>query len=394
MPEAPRIAERDTLLAGVDAVGKTLRDHAARADELRHLPEASVEALEQAGIFRMMWPREFGGYEADPVTQHEVIASLSEHDPSAGWCGFIGAGSSAFVAANLPHAGVQEVQASLPAGRSWARFAGSPQPAGEAHPVDGGYRIGGRWGWLSGVHHSEWVFVGAAIIRNGERTMTAFGIPECLAFVVPRSDVELEDTWHTAGLRGTGSTHCNARDLFVPEHRTLPFPFPKPQRGGRLFHLPVLGFFGPAFSGFPQGVGRRALREITALAETKRRVMVGMPVAERGVFHRDLALAYDRLRGAAALVRNDLSALWQRLHDGVEASALDSAELMSSYSQNADAALSATEFAYRYGGGDSVYASSPLQRLMRDMRVAAQHALVAEHNYEALGRALLPESGA
>ena len=390
MAEAPRIAEREALLAGVDAIAKTLRANAERADELRHLSEASVEALEEADIFRMMWPRELGGYEADPVTQHEVIARLAEHDASTAWCGFIGAGSSAFVAANLPKDGVEEVQASLPAGRRWARFAGSPPPAGEAHATEGGYRISGRWGWLSGVHHSDWIFVGAAIIRDGERTMTPFGMPEARAFVVQRGEVELEDTWHTAGLRGTGSTHCHVNDLFVPEHRTLPFPFPQAQRGGSLFQLPVLGFFGPAFSGFPQGVGRRALREIADLAVTKQRLMVGKTVADRGVFQRDLALAHDRLRGAGALVRDDLAALWQRLHDSVDSSALDSAQLMSSYSQNADAAVAATECAYRYAGGDSVYASSPLQRLLRDMRVATQHALVGEHNYEALGRALLP----
>ena len=285
--------------------------------------------------------------------------------------------------------GVEEVQASQPAGRKWARFAGAPTPQGEAHEVDGGYRVSGRWGWLSGVHHSDWVFVGAAILRDGKPTQTEMGFPECLAFVVPRSEIELEDTWHTSGLRGTGSTHAHARDLFVPAHRTLPFPFSSPVRGGRLFQLPVLGFFGPAFSGFPQGLGRRALDDLLAFAGSKHRLMAGTKLTERGAFQRDLALAHEGLRAAEAVVKGDLAALWNRLHSGVEGSARDMAELLAGYSRNIDAAVAAAECAYRYAGGDAVYTSSPFQRLLRDARVASQHILVGEHNYDALGRALL-----
>ena len=89
------------------------------------------------------------------------------------------------------------------------------------------------------------------------------------------------------------------------------------------------------------------------------------------------------------LTRHELAGLWQRLHDGVDASALDTAQLVSAYSANADAAIEATEVAYRYGGGDALYETSVLQRLLRDMRAASQHMLVGEHNYEGLGKALL-----
>lgn len=386
---APRTPERDQLLEAVDKIAEIVRENADEAERLRRMPEAAVEALESAGIFKMLRPREVGGYEADPVTQHEVIARLAQHDASAAWVGFIGAGSSAFVAGNIPQAGFEEVQASLPAGEQWASFAGSPPPVGRAVPVDGGYQVTGRWGWASGIHNSDWIFVGAAIVRDGEVRMTEIGIPEALVFVVPKSAVVVEDTWHTSGLRGTGSTHVSARELFVPEHRTFAFPFPVAQRGGLLFRLPVLGFFGPAFSGFPQGVGRRALEEISALAATKKRIVSTTTLAERAVFQRDLGMAHDKLRAMGMLTRHELAGLWQRLHDGVDGSAVETAQLLSAYSGNADAAIEATEVAFRYGGGEALYETSVLQRLLRDMRVASQHVLVGEHNYEALGKALL-----
>ena len=163
MQAAPRIPEHDQLLKGVEEIGDVIMANADAAEKLRRLPEASIDALEQADIFRMMVPRELGGYEADPVTQHEVIDRLAYFDAAAGWCGFIGAGSSAFAAGNIPEDGLQEIQATLTGGAQWTRFAGSPIPVGRATPVEGGYRVSGRWPWASGIHHCSWVFAGAAI---------------------------------------------------------------------------------------------------------------------------------------------------------------------------------------------------------------------------------------
>jgi alkylation response protein AidB-like acyl-CoA dehydrogenase len=391
MTHSPRIPERDQLLKAVDEIGEVVRANADAAEDLRHLPEASVEALEEAGIFRLVVPRELGGYEADPVTQHEVIDRLAYHDASTGWCGFIGAGSSAFAAGNIPDEGLQEVQASLPTGSSWTRFAGSPVPAGQATPVEGGYRVSGRWPWASGIHHSSWVFAGAAILKDGEIEMSDFGFPNGRLMVMPRADIELEDTWHTAGLRGTGSCHFNAQDVFVPEHRTIDFPFPQPKRGGPVFRLPVLGFFGPAFSGFPQGVGRRALDDIVELARSKTRMGRQTSTADRAVFQRDLALATIRLSSAGLLVRTELESLWQRLHDGVDDSALDTPRRLAAFSTGSDAANEAAELAYRYGGGEALFSASPLQRTLRDMRAAGQHMLVSESNYEGFGKAIVDD---
>lgn len=392
MQSAPRTPERDPLLKAVDEIAEVIRADAAASEELRHLPESSVEALEHAGIFRMVLPRELGGYEADPVTQHEVIDRLAYHDASAGWSGFIGAGSSAFAAANIPEAGLQEVQATLASGRGWTRFAGSPAPAGQAKPVDGGYRVSGRWPWASGIHHCPWVFAGAAILKDGEVELSDFGFPMGKLMVMPKSDIQVEDSWHTTGLRGTGSAHFNAQEIFVPEHRSMPFPFSEPQRGGALFRLPVLGFFGPAFSGFPQGVGRRALDEFVHFAKRKTRLGQQQPISEREVVQRELGQAHAALEGAGLWVREELTKLWNDLNGGIEPSALSTPRRLAAFSQGADAATRATECAYRYAGGDALFSSSPFQQLLRDMRTAAQHILLSEANYEAFGKALFEEA--
>ena len=232
------------------------------------------------------------------------------------------------------------------------------------------------------------------VVENGEPAHDENGAPMMRAAVFPVADVHVEDSWHTLGLRGTGSAHFNGKDLFVPEERTFDFLSPTKKRGGVLFDLPVLGFFGPAFSGFFQGLGRRALDEIARIAHAKTRVMAGVRIAERPVFQRDLAVADGNLRAARLLLHHELDALWQRLHEGRPPSDLESNRVLYAFTHNAQAAVAATDMAFRYGGGEAIFLASPLQRIKRDVEAGAQHILVGEQLLELLGRAMLGVAGA
>ena len=389
---APRIRELPQLLEAVDKIRPVVEAGANESEKLRRLPDATAKALHEAGLFHMLLPREMGGLEADPVSQSEVIERLAYIDGSAAWCAFIGAGSTGFVAAQLPDAGIQDLLAR--SGGEWPVFAGSPATGGTAERVPGGYRITGRWAWASGIGHASWVQAGFMVMEKGEPARGENGLPRMLAAVIPVADLTVEDSWHTMGLRGTGSAHFSSPGITIPEHRTFPFLNPLARRGGVLFQLPVLGFFGPAFSGFFQGLGRRALDEITRIAQTKTRIMAGTRIAERGVFQRDLALADGKLRAARLLLHHELAALWQRLHDGRPPSELESNRVLFAFTHNAQAGVEAADMAFRYGGGEALFLESPLQRIKRDIEGGAQHILVGEHNFELLGKAMLGVTGA
>ena len=389
---APRIRELPQLLEAVDKIRPVVEAGANESEKLRRLPDATAKALHEAGLFHMLLPREMGGLEADPVSQSEVIERLAYIDGSAAWCAFIGAGSTGFVAAQLPDAGIQDVLAR--SGGEWPVFAGSPATGGTAERVPGGYRITGRWAWASGIGHASWVQAGFMVMEKGEPARGENGLPRMLAAVIPVADLTVEDSWHTMGLRGTGSAHFSSPGITIPEHRTFPFLNPLARRGGVLFQLPVLGFFGPAFSGFFQGLGRRALDDITRIAQTKTRIMAGTRIAERGVFQRDLALADGKLRAARLLLHHELAALWQRLHDGRPPSELESNRVLFAFTHNAQAGVEAADMAFRYGGGEALFLESPLQRIKRDIEGGAQHILVGEHNFELLGKAMLGVTGA
>ena len=158
---AEREEKRHALLQAVDSVREVLAANADEAEALRTLPQASVAALRDSGLFRLKLPTELGGAEADPVTQIDVIEAVSYIDPAAGWNFFIGAGGLS-LCAFFPDEAIQRMFADghVPT------MAGAIMP-GRAVPVDGGYRVTGRWSWASGVRHAEWVSA-HILVDNGE----------------------------------------------------------------------------------------------------------------------------------------------------------------------------------------------------------------------------------
>jgi alkylation response protein AidB-like acyl-CoA dehydrogenase len=147
---------RDELLAEVEAVAPILREHAPQSEKLGRLDEPTVEALRETRLLRFACPRELGGYEADPVTTMEVLESAARIDGSAGWTLGILALTSAMAGAFLPVKTAQQIFA-----KGVPPMAGLIAPRGKAEPVDGGYRVTGRWAFGSGIHHADWVIAGA-----------------------------------------------------------------------------------------------------------------------------------------------------------------------------------------------------------------------------------------
>ena len=235
---------RETLTAGVD-----------EAEAIATLPEMTVDALYQSGLLALKLPVAFGGAEADPVTQLEVIEAVTRIDPSAGWCTMIGASAIALPAVFLPDEAIEQIFV----GGHVPTAAGVLMPAGKALPVDGGYLVNGRWSFASGIRHSQWVSAGALITRDGE------GGSEHLMVVFPTSQAQIQDNWQVVGLKGTGSNDFSVSNLFVPEAFTWDVVRALPKRGGPLYRLGIPGFVANEHSAFALGVGRRVLDAIIEL---------------------------------------------------------------------------------------------------------------------------------
>jgi 3-hydroxy-9,10-secoandrosta-1,3,5(10)-triene-9,17-dione monooxygenase len=194
------------MIARARAMIPVLRERAPQGERERRLPKQTIADMQAAGLFKVLQPRRWGGYELDILTYYEIQMALGEGDMSVAWVyGVVGV--HPWFVALLDDRAAQDI---------WGRddttlICSSLMPAGVAKHADGGFRVSGRWKYASGCEHCEWTLLGGTVEgRPDDRRI----------FVIPNSDYAIVDTWHVPGLKGTGSHDIVVADAFVPEYRT------------------------------------------------------------------------------------------------------------------------------------------------------------------------------
>lgn len=355
---------------------------ADRAEADRTLPSEVVRALREAGLFLVAAAREVGGAEATPREQILAIEAISEADGAAGWTLMIGVENLGFASALLRPDVAEEVIAKHPE----VILSGALNPLGRATRVDGGVRASGRWPFASGCLHSDW-FWGQCTIEEG-------GKPQTLEVLVPRSDFEVLDTWHVAGLRGSGSHDVEIRDVFVPERFTTRVARGPVNAAGALFRLPPFSRLAYNKVGVATGIARGALDAFVELATE--RVPRGMraPLRERRFAQESIAEAETLLRSARAFVFESVEELWQETCAGRAPSAKQRALVQLACCKAVAASARAVELVHAAAGTSANSLSCPLERRMRDVHVVGQHIVVSPQLIEPASRVLLGlESG-
>ncbi len=379
-------AKRARLMAAVDDIAETVRRHADDAEAKGTLSQATVDALVDTGLLGLKLPAALGGAEADPMIQLEVIEAVSAIDPSTGWCLMIGG-----TGIGLPGAFLTQVAADeMFRGERLPTGAIVSMPTGEAKAVEGGYRVTGRWSFVSGAPHAQWITIGAKISGAGS------GPGEVRLMTLPKTSLQLHDNWHVAGLKGTGSCDVSAQDVFVPETFTWDRMRTPPRRGGALYRIGHPGFVANEHAAFALGVGRGALDAIMALAKSKRRSFAAEPSAleQRPVFQRAIGLADMRLRSARAGLLEVYAKAWAIASTGEIPPPAIQAAIRAATAYATEVGVEVTTEAFRFSGGEGAYANHPLQRYLRDINVGAQHLMVSTVAYENHGTFLLGLPGA
>jgi alkylation response protein AidB-like acyl-CoA dehydrogenase len=201
---------RERLISQASSTVPTLRACSAAAENARHLPSEIFDALASADVFRMTAPKRFGGFEADLLTQCEVLAEIARGCPSASWVATILSAMS-WLAAGFPDEAQEEIFSTRD-----PRISGVFSPTGQAVRKDGGYVVSGRWGYNTGGHGSDWTVLNAVLMDNG-----VAGMPHCC--IVHSRELQRLDDWNASGMAATGSSTIVAHQIFVPAHRALPF---------------------------------------------------------------------------------------------------------------------------------------------------------------------------
>ena len=378
IPNLPqeRGALRTHLLAAIDRVRPTLEADAEANDAGETLAWSSVVALYREGLMSLKVPRELGGPEVDPLLYLELIDELSYINSSAGWCAFINSTSTALIGAFIPDAGAERI---FTYGRMPVA-SGALIPRGLATPVDGGWKVSGRWPFASGSRHSSWLLAGFRIVRNDEPG------PEHMVLACPVDDVQFLDNWQVMGLQGTGSRDFVLTDYFVSEDLAFDLPSTDPRKGGAMFWMGRPGFVTPDHAAFALGVARRALDEISLQAGSYQRGYLTSPIGQRGALQHDVGKCDQQLRAARALCREALEDAWEFCLRGERPDLERQLRLRGACVYATDVACQVATTAFRYGGGNAIYNDRALQRCMRDINAAAQHFMVNTSAYDNLGQ--------
>ena len=211
-PPAPRPSP-DALHARMAELVPVFRSRAAAAEKAGQVPAESLVALRDAGLYRIVQPAIFGGYEYDFSVLADLVMEAAKGCPSTGWVYGLYAAHQ-WLVASFPEQAQHDVWGADPD----AALCGSYAPAGKAEAADGGYTLNGRWLFASGCDGAQWA-VCASILpprADGQPAGPAF-------FLVPATDYLIDGEWATAGLGATGSKALVLDDVFVPQHRVLTF---------------------------------------------------------------------------------------------------------------------------------------------------------------------------
>ena len=356
------------------------RNLAAEFDELRRLPVDVVEQLRTAGVFRMNMPKSWGGPEMTSMDQVEVVETLSRADGSVGWCAFIWCDSGIY-SGYLDQTVARALYPSLDLAQS-----GWVYPAGRAEKVEGGYRVNARWIFGSGSNHCDLLAGGCTVFENGEPRLGPRGTPEWRIMLAPRDSYQIEDTWFTTGLRGTGSNDYLAENLFVPEEHSFSF-FEPAHRQGPLWRRPDTLL--RKMSGVPLGIARDSIDRALDILQGKVDRISRIPYREMRDVQMAIAHAEARLGAARAYVYSSLEAQWRKLEAAEPLTEAERAATFLARQHAFQTGREVVQLIYDTIGGAAVYAREPFDRHMRDMMTACQHVVAQEKTLASIGGLLL-----
>lgn len=373
------------ILEAARSLAPQIRAAANAIEQGRRLTPEIVQAMKAAGIFGMTMPREWGGPELDPLTQIRVLEALAEADGSVGWCAMInsdGGYYSAFLDDGVAREMYRDREA--PTGSSLVF-------SGRADRVDGGYRVKGRWPFVSGCQHSDWIAGTCLVYENDAPKMITPEIQERRVCFVPAGEAEVLDTWNTTGLRGSGSHDIAINDVFVPNERSTAFPF-RPQRSGPLYAWPMMFVYN--LPGVTLGIARNAINLFADLAARKATTIsnsVGRPVMLRDEAYAQQAIARaEVLVGSArTYVFDRIGDIWRTLVAGERLSLKQRALYRLAMMHAHEACLEAVQGLYKVVGGSAVYSSGPFDRPLRDLLTINQHTVNSPKLRETIGKVLL-----
>lgn len=351
----------EEFLTRAKALVPMLRERASEIDKAGSVPEDVVQAFRDAGFYKMLQPKQWGGYEVNPLTFLQVLMEIGRGSGSAAWILMILGTHQWEFGLMDPKAGddVWGEDNNVLVSSSYA-------PAGKATKVEGGYTLNGTWPTSSGCLNSKWAIIGTMNPVPGRER------PEWTSHLVPLSDCEILDDWHVIGLQGTGSRSLKLDNVFVPNYRIHSLDKYELDDRNNIYLLPFRLFFWTVVASLLVGFGQGAID--TFLIQSKGKKRTGSPelLSDNARVKQILSTAQAQVTSARCrietMVSNALSYVNRRELVPNEV-IVKSFDISRTGEQMQQVALSL----YNLLGPSIIYSNTPYQRVFRDIMVASVH---------------------
>jgi 3-hydroxy-9,10-secoandrosta-1,3,5(10)-triene-9,17-dione monooxygenase len=347
-----------------------LAERAAEAERIRRIPQATIDELHETGLMRLMQPARFGGSELGLDALMNVVTEIAKGCTSTAWV-YSNLASHSWNIGQFDLRAQEDVWGTDPDALA---ATGLAFPCGRATPVEGGYKLSGKWPFASGIDASTWMLVGAMTELPGRA-------PERRFFLVPQSQFRSLDNWDTYGLTGTGSHDVEVKEAFVPDHRSVSaevFAAGQNLPGATLYENPLYAM--PTFAAFayvlsivPIATSKAVVEQFTAAMRARASTYTGSRVAELSSVQARIAEAAACVEFAETVVRRD----WQELEAEANQRRYPSMETKLRWKRNvafaAQLAVRAVDVLMPAAGAGGLTKSAALQRQFRDLHAASSH---------------------
>jgi indole-3-acetate monooxygenase len=341
----------------------------------RRMTTEIASALADSGVFRMLVPKASGGLECDPREIIQNIEAFAKIDASVAWCVMIGA-TSALYSAYLPSDLARSIY-----GTNSNITGGVFAPMGTAVLDGDHYVVNGHWRWASGSQNCTWLSGGCIVMENGTANQRAM--------IFPAKDAELIDTWHTMGLRGTGSGDMKVTNLRVPRHLSVSLMTDKPFATGPLYAFPAFGLLAMGIAAVACGNAMAALAEFKDEGATLKTGGARKSLSERPTVQVEFAQITAELLAARAFMFDELSQAWDCAKTDGKITLEKRAGLRLAATHLARVAASSCRRIHDVSGGMAVFSGNKLERRLRDAQTMTAHMMIAAPTYELTGKILL-----
>jgi indole-3-acetate monooxygenase len=388
--QLPADVEAQPTVQAAAALKSVIRGYRDELEREQRLPKPLVEQCHAAGFYRLVRPRELGGLQLDPLTYLRTVELLAEASGSVGW-NLCNNNIAQLVTLGLPAEGIQEIF-----GPKEVAIAGTAvQGGGRAVPVDGGYRVTGRWPFGTGCQESAWMLGSFQIFDGDQVRHSPDGSSMYWRGLFHRSEAQLvPGSWDVAGLRATGSFDWTVEDVFLPERRTMvhagvPLDNQWSHWGGVSFALPAQAWVGPHHSAVITGIARAGIDAFIELAAEKTPRGRSARLCENPQVQDAVGRADTILNAGRAYRTATVTELWNTIAAGEETTLEQRARCRLASAYAADSAREAMDLVYRQGGSTSYRRDSRLAECWRDLHVVGQAVTIMPEWYPMGGRAFM-----